>query len=430
LLLRDGMFSGHPRTSPLSLALTVMSTNAPKNAEVRYYLASDAREWASGVDMECHPPSLERWTSRLHDTGRLPADSLKGSTVFFVGVRPAMTVPGNRCPANLAMMNQTRALWEAAIGNAGGRVVFAHNQDDLPGLAVIFFTGSGVLWWRKQKVKARAEKNLKSNRYASDAIITELIGPKPCLDPEDPEHETALRRIDHLRVLVEELKGRRRAIGEELAAHIRWGYLAAGAAFAILTEGVAWVIILRDGGVPSPERYLMGLMLGFFFIILVTFAAARAETTGKRGWFIASLVTIGIISIAATCVRVNNALANGASTGEELALGILLLCAALGPAVACEYLLRPLRPVLPLVRLGKEIKKQHRNEKRELDIVTNRLSREARLRRGWETERAMLKACYDGINPPPHQEHGRVNGIATGGTTWTDSGSSSTLRPS
>jgi hypothetical protein len=131
LLLRSSIMENRPRTSPLALALTVMSMNAPTGAEVRYYLASDAREWSPGVDMECHPPTMQRWAAVLHQQGLLPPDSLRGALVTFVGVRPMMSVPGDRCPASLGLMNQTRSLWQQAITNAGGRVVFARDTDEL-----------------------------------------------------------------------------------------------------------------------------------------------------------------------------------------------------------------------------------------------------------------------------------------------------------
>jgi hypothetical protein len=196
----------------------------------------------------------------------------------------------------------------------------------------------------------------------------------------------------------------------------------------LFTESTAWTIILRDAGTPSgPERYLMGLMLGFFVIILVIFATKHVETTGHRGWLIASMSAIAIIAFAATMVRVQNALAGGAEVWEEIALGILLMCAALGPAVACEYLLRPLRPVLPLVRLRNELRKQLREATKEYKAVTKRLSTEAQLRRAWQWTHDTLKACYDGINPPPKTEPAIGPGIPlNGGVPWMDSASSST----
>jgi hypothetical protein len=436
LSLRDQLLAVHPRSSPLALALTVMSMNVPVGVEARFYLVSDAREWSPGVDMECHPPTTDQWSAHLHDAGLLPAGSLHGATVTFVGVRPLMSVPGNRCGASLPVMNQDRALWESAINNAAGRLVIARDSDDVPGTAVLFLFGGGLLWWRKRVVRERARENRKAVVYAPVPIIIELLGIRPGMSEDDPRHQERELRIHTLGSLIHELGVRLRAVGEELAEHVRWLYLALGTSTGLMTEGIAWTLIFRDAGVPVPERYLLGAMSGFFFLILVMIAAKHVEQTGQRRVLIVCISIISVIAIAATAVRVKNAMTSGGDLWEELALGILLLCAALGPAIASEYLLRPLRAVLPLVRLRRELMKQLREAIKERNKLVAARDHDAKLQAAWQWEAGMLHATYDGINPPPPEtptQFGNVMPIfpltptgIKGGMSWPGSGSSST----
>lgn len=419
--LRDNLFGARPKTSPLALALTVMSSNQPKNTEVRYYLSSDAREWSPslGVDMECHPPTPDRWASVLRTNGLLPQGSLNGAQVAFVGVRPMMSVPGDRCTATLPLMNQTRLLWEAAITNAGGKVSFARDKDDLQNIAVLLFFSGGILAMRKRAVKKRALQDRKEGRYSFMTILLEILGPKPGLDPDHPEHQEALRRIDFLRSFTDELRVRLRDLREELARHMTWWVLFLGAIGSTITEAIAWIVLFRNAGIPAPDLYLLGVMTGVFFIVLIMFTVKHAQTTGNKTWFWICVSVVLVIAIAVTTVRVKDAMTNGGELIEEVAIGVVLLAASLGPALLTEYLLRPLRLVLPIVKLVWELKKQLREALYELQRVTKRLSREAELRRAWEWESQVLQGTYDGINPPPPPNN------LQGGITWPDSASSS-----
>jgi hypothetical protein len=404
-LLRDTIFSSPPRSSPLALSLTVLSMNVPKDTEVRYFLASDAREYSQGVDFECHPPTIDTWSEILQRDGLLPAGSLKGTTTTFVGVRPLMPTPGNRCPASLSLMNQTRSLWVSTITNAGGKVAFSSDSNDpsFPlSLATLLFYSGGVLAWRKMRVRRRAKRDSNENRYAFQSILMDLIGPKPGLDPDHPEHQQLQNRRAHLEPLTDQLRAQLKTIRERLTEHVRWIYYAFGCNLCALAEMSAWVFMFQQAGMPSPERYLLGSMTGLFVLIAIGFAVKHAQETGRRGWFYATIAILGIIVIAATMVRVANAMATGGELYEELAFAILIAVGVVGPGLALEYLLQPLKAVLPLVRMRREVKKQFREASRELLAVTKKLAHHANLRRAWEWEREVLKGVYDGYNPPPN----------------------------
>jgi hypothetical protein len=404
-LLLESIFSSPPRSSKLALALTVMSVNIPKDTEVRYVLNSDAREYGQGVDFECFPPSIDNWTAILQRDGLLPAGSLKGATVNFVGVRPLMSTPGNRCPATLGMSNQVRSLWENAITNAGGKVTFSSDSSD-PSfplvLSTLFLGGNTLLTWRKMRIRQQAKKDRKEVRYAFLARLHESIGPKPGLDESDPQIQQWINRLAHLEISTNDLRSTIKELCLDIANHTPWKHLAIGCAFATLTEMITWPFLYRDAGVPAPERYLMGAMTGMFVIMLIGFAVKHAQETGRRAWLIASIAIISIIVLAATTVRVANAMANGGELYQELAFAVLIAIGALGPGLFLERLMEPLKAVLPKARRLRELKKQLRKELRELRTVTGKLAYQASIRRAWEWTKAVLQGAYDGYNMPPN----------------------------
>ena len=68
-LLHEAIFTHPSRTSPLALALSVMSMGDSAGKEVRYYLQTDGVESVL-ADFGFHPPGLPEWQSRLRAADR------------------------------------------------------------------------------------------------------------------------------------------------------------------------------------------------------------------------------------------------------------------------------------------------------------------------------------------------------------------------
>jgi hypothetical protein len=377
---------------------------------------------------------VQSWLSRLHDGGALLPGTLSGITVTFVGAPLFATVKGDVCQPSLVRGHAVRDLWTKAITAAGGDVRFVQQVD--PSESVIFFIAPYLLFWRKVRVKLRAMRDRSRHRYSPMAIILELLGSTPELDANDPAHQTMLDQTAHYRLVLPELKAQLNAVRDELTKHVRWIYPFLGVDLSVAVEFATCVQLFTDGGLKFPHNVLFALTLASFIVIVVIIAAKHAETTGERPWWY-KLVIIGIIVfvVSMTVVRVSNAMTGDQEWWQEVGYATILLLGCIGPAIACEFCLAPLRAVLPIVRQRRELQHRVTKYQRELDELISRLSKQAALRRAWICERDILHATYDGINPPP-QGSSPSQGIPlnnnegdcipiNGGMPWIGSGSSS-----
>ncbi len=292
-------------------------------------------------------------------------------------------------------------------------MTFAPETDISEDTAVIvMMTGSFLLFWRKLRVKRRARRDRSENRYSPLAIILELIGPRPIADFDDPKYEQLALRMRVLQASIEVLRERVYAIRDALAKFVCWLWPALGIVFCYGAEWLAWVLLLADAGVRSPDRWFIAAPCALVIIVAVCIAAEHEREDGSRPWWYRLLLTfLGIVCFAITVFRVSNAMTGDAAWWEEAALGAILLVGSLGPAIGSEYLAHLLRPILPLVGQRAECQRRLRREQRELRQITEELSESAKLRREWDWEKDLLAAVYDGVNPPPNNQQ------PTGATT-------------
>jgi len=397
--VQAGIFAVTPRSSPLAIGLSLVVADAKTTSnDVHVWVLSDGRETGL-ADFECNPPSRESWLAALRQTGALLPGSLDGVTISFLGINPAAPVPGNRCKTTLRRGLLVQELWKAALEQAGARVEFSR-EDDIPNTAIIYFLTPALLGWRKARVKLRAMRDRARGVYRRLPIIIELIGPRPEIDPSDPKHQRYSLRLRVLEVSVEDIRARLYVLLDTLTQYVRWWIPFLGMVFAYLTELIAWAVLLRDAGMPSPERWFIGSMGALFVIFMVVVAVRQEREEGARPWWYKLLLAaLAILVLALAVVRVSNAMTGDTNWWEELALGLILVFGSIGPALASEYLASILRPIWPLVAQARELKRRLHREEQELDEITDLLSKQAQLRRAWECEASMLGAVYDGINP-------------------------------
>lgn len=397
---RAAVFSAHPSQSPLAYALSIMAADASEQRhEVKLYFLSDAREASEIADFECRPPSISSWLSRLQNAGALLPGTLQGVTVTFVGAPLLAPVPGNRCAPSLPRGRFVRELWKSAITAAGGQVVFVEHLE--PKETVLFFFTGPLGFWRKTRVRLRAWRDRAKKRYAPRAIILELLGPKPGLDPTDPKHEHALSRGQTLQLLIAEASAQLEAVCDALTQYVRWIYPFTGVLLGAGAETAACIQVFTESGLRFPHNIVFGITIAAFVIIAIIGANKHADKTGTRPWWY-QLVIIGlaVFVIAMTAVRITNATTGDQDWWEEASLGLVLLFGSVGPAIFSELCLHHLRDSLPLVRQRRVFERRLRQYQAELDTIKTTLSREAELRRSWEWEYEVYQATYDGINPP------------------------------
>jgi len=117
-------FSQHAANrSPIAESISKLALYRTRaGAERIIVLITDAREFSSLGDFECHAPAPKAFSSRLEANRVLAPGSLTGAKVIF-GHDSLVHIDGDRCTATLAAASQVQEIWKAALTHAGASEV-------------------------------------------------------------------------------------------------------------------------------------------------------------------------------------------------------------------------------------------------------------------------------------------------------------------
>ena len=228
------------------------------------------------------------------------------------------------------------------------------------------------------------------------------FGLRPEFDPAgNLEHAQVSHNLNNL-AEIEELRDDLRSEENELSRHFSPYVLSLGLLALFVIEAVASIQVIRALGYEGEERLSFGLMLAAFLFFITYLAANMGREAGsdqpepgrRPAWFYVVLAAYGALVLAVTVVRVDEVAGEDVWMRADIAAGVVLLFATLGPAWLAELLMRQRVPAAHAHKTVRLLRRRLRRAERAHKQATTFVRRLARRGVAWDQEMAQTQALY------------------------------------